>query len=231
MLKRIIKKIIYGYKASSKDYLNYLKFKGVIIGDNCHIFCSKDTTIDVLNPHLLCIGNNVKITGPTTILTHDYSTCVLNHLDNKIYGKQRKTVIGNNVFLGWGCTILAGTQIADNTIIGAGSVVSGKLEKNSVYVGNPAKKICTIDEYRNKIQKRQLEDAKAIYLEYKRIYKKTPPIELFHEYFYIFSKKYSDLNNRFIQKLEEEQIEFRNNNYVFDNYEEFCMYCEDNKND
>lgn len=35
--------------------------------------------------------------------------------------------------------MLAGTVIEDNVIIGAGAVVSGKVEKNSVYAGNPAK--------------------------------------------------------------------------------------------
>lgn len=34
-----------------------------------------------------------------------------------IYGNQRKTVIGNNVFIGWGVTILGGSQAGDNVII------------------------------------------------------------------------------------------------------------------
>lgn len=149
-LKFIIKKILYSYKASSKTYVNYLKNIGVQCGHNINIFCPKDTHIDTNNPYLLEIGNNVNMTGPVTILTHDYSTSVLNRIDSKIYGKSKKTVIGNNVFLGWGCTVLAGTVIEDNVIIGAGAVVSGRVEKNSVYAGNPAKKIMSISEYRKK---------------------------------------------------------------------------------
>lgn len=149
-LKFIIKKILYSYKASSKTYVDYLKSIGVLCGDNIKIFCPKDTHIDINNPYLLEIGNNVNMTGPVTILTHDYSTSVLNRIDHEIYGKSKKTVIGNNVFLGWGCTVLAGTIIEDNVIIGAGAVVSGKVEKNSVYAGNPAKKIMSISEYRKK---------------------------------------------------------------------------------
>ena len=72
----------------------------------------------------------LNMTGPITILTHDYSTSVLNKIDHKIYGKSRKNVIGNNVFLGWGCTVLAGTIIENNVIIGARDVISGKVEKN-----------------------------------------------------------------------------------------------------
>lgn len=104
-LKFIIKKILYSYKASSKTYVNYLKNIGVQCGHNINIFCPKDTHIDTNNPYLLEIGNSVNMTGPVTILTHDYSTSVLNRIDHKIYGKSKKTVIGNNVFLGWGCCI------------------------------------------------------------------------------------------------------------------------------
>lgn len=48
-------------------------------------------------------------------------------------------VIGNNVWIGRGSIILPGTVIGDNVIIGANSVVKGCCEKNSLYVGSPAK--------------------------------------------------------------------------------------------
>lgn len=231
MIKKIINKLIFGYKSTSESYINHLKKIGVQIGKNCHIFCPKNTCIDTNNPHLLQIGNNVKITGPTTILTHDYSICVLNHLDKKIYGKQKLTIIGDNVFLGWGCTILCGSIIGNNTIIGAGSVVSGFLEGNSIYAGNPARKICNIEEYRKKIQKNQLLEAKEIYYQYKKINFTIPPKEIFHEYFYLFSSDDSELADVFIDKLKEEKINFKNEKSYFKNYNEFCKYCEDDKND
>lgn len=68
-------------------------------------------------------------------------------------GDQRKTVIGSNVFIGWGATILAGKRIGDNTIIGANSVVSGIIEGDSVYAGNPAQKIMSLDDYYQKRKK------------------------------------------------------------------------------
>lgn len=227
MIKKIIKKILYGYKSTSEDYISHLRTLGVKIGENCHIFTPKTVSIDCLNPHLLTIGNNVKITGPTTILTHDYSTCVLNQVDNVIYGKQKKTIIGNNVFLGWGCTVLAGTEIGDNTIIGAGTVISGKIPGNYVYAGNPAKKICSIDEYRKKIQSNQISDAKQLYLAYKDRYNEKPTQELFHEYFFLFSDDENILPDIFKNKLKEENISFCNKNAYFKNYEDFCEFCED----
>ena len=44
-------------------------------------------------------------------------------------------------------TILMGTHIGDNVIVGAGSVVSGNIPSNVVIAGNPAKIIRTLDEH------------------------------------------------------------------------------------
>lgn len=47
--------------------------------------------------------------------------------------------IGNNVWLGGSVTILPGVTIGDNSIIGAGSVVSHDIPADSIAVGNPCK--------------------------------------------------------------------------------------------
>ena len=49
--------------------------------------------------------------------------------------------IGDNVFIGTGSIILKGTFIGSNAVIGAGSVVHGIIEPNSIYAGNPARRI------------------------------------------------------------------------------------------
>ena len=49
--------------------------------------------------------------------------------------------IGNNVFIGVNAIILKGTEIGDNCVIGAGSVVSGKFGSGLIIAGNPAKVI------------------------------------------------------------------------------------------
>jgi len=51
-----------------------------------------------------------------------------------------KTKIGNNVSIGTNSTILPVT-IADNVVIGAGSVVTKDITKPGIYAGNPCKKL------------------------------------------------------------------------------------------
>lgn len=52
--------------------------------------------------------------------------------------------------------ILCGTQIGNNVIIGANSVVSGEYPDDCVIAGNPAKIICTLDEFRKREKKNLL---------------------------------------------------------------------------
>ena len=52
--------------------------------------------------------------------------------------KWKKTIIGNNVSIGSNATILP-VQICDNTVIGAGAVVTKNISKAGVYMGNPAR--------------------------------------------------------------------------------------------
>lgn len=49
--------------------------------------------------------------------------------------------IGNNVWIGAQCSILPGVTIGDNTVIGAGSVVTRDIPANVVAVGNPCRVI------------------------------------------------------------------------------------------
>lgn len=228
-IKEYIKKIILGYKYSSKSYINYLKKVGVSVGNDVTIYRPFSTTIDLTSPHLLSIGNNVVITGPTTILTHDYSWSVLKKKYGYIVGNTQKTIIGNNVFIGWGATILGGTTINDNVIIGAGSVVSGNIESDSVYAGNPAKRIMSIEEFYKKRIIKQLDEAVISFIEYKERFNKNPDVEMFSEYFFLFSN--SVHNKTFDKQLAlTNNYELSNELYsthkpVFDSYDQFVDYC------
>ena len=54
--------------------------------------------------------------------------------------------IGNNVWIGSNSVILPGVSIGDNSVIGAGSIVTRNIPPNVVAVGNPCKVLRPIDE-------------------------------------------------------------------------------------
>lgn len=55
-------------------------------------------------------------------------------------------VIGDNVWLGGGVIVLAGTTIGDDTVVGAGSVVTRNLPAGVVAAGSPARPLRQITE-------------------------------------------------------------------------------------
>lgn len=55
-------------------------------------------------------------------------------------------IIGNNVWIGGSVSILAGVTIGNNTVIGAGSVVTKNIPENVVAAGNPCRIIKNIDK-------------------------------------------------------------------------------------
>ena len=229
-MKALIRNILFGHKSSSERYVSYLKRKGVEVGTDVTIFCPRTTTIDVSAPHLLTIGNHIVMTGPVTILTHDYSWAVLKRKYGDIVGNKRVTHIGNNVFIGWGATILGGSIIGDDVIIGASSVVSGMIESGFVYAGNPAKKIMSIDEYYEKRKAVQLAEAKTFYNAYKKRFGKIPEAYMLDEYFFVFSNEIH--NDRFDAQLSltgnytESNKEYETHVPIFPDFNAFAKYCE-----
>ena len=54
--------------------------------------------------------------------------------------------IGNTVWMGGGAVILPGVHIGDNTVIGAGSIVTKDIPANVVALGNPCRVLREINE-------------------------------------------------------------------------------------
>lgn len=148
-----------GHKSFTSKYIKYLRRLGINIKKPYYI----DLTVwfDPANYEMIEIGNSVVISKDVRFLVHDYSICrgieALGINMKKEYRYEDKIIIGNNVFIGLGVTLLPGTYIGDNCIIGTGSVVKGKYDNNSVIIGNPAKVVAdTKDWAYNKIEKSEI---------------------------------------------------------------------------
>lgn len=125
-----------------------LRKLGMTIGDDCWIFSDN---LSVAEAYLVTIGDDVMIADNVSFAAHDASLSFYVEGASDLYGRIN---IGSHCFIGMGTIVLPGVTIADNCIIGAGSVVTKSfLEPNSVIAGNPAKKICTVDELREKNKK------------------------------------------------------------------------------
>ncbi|MGB3223696.1 MAG: acyltransferase [Desulforhopalus sp.] len=106
----------------------------VNIATGCFISTSEEKII---------IGNDVLIGPNCTILANNYRTTDINQPIREQGRITKGTRIGNDVLIGAGTVILDGTIIEDGCVISALSLVSGKIPKNSVVSGNPAKVIFT----------------------------------------------------------------------------------------
>ncbi|WP_421535684.1 acyltransferase [Priestia sp. D3YE.R1] len=89
------------------------------------------------------IGKNTHIGGNAKILDNDFHPLEIEarNADDKEKIGTRPVVIGENCFIGCNSLILKGTVLEDGCVVGAGAVVSGYFEKNSVIAGNPARLI------------------------------------------------------------------------------------------
>lgn len=147
-------KYIVSEKWYRKSSIKYMRYMGInLIGEPK--FVARDVKFDLTDPSKISIGNGTVITSKCTILVHDYSIeCGLVAIgkEDKMYeAYQIKEVkIGNNCFIGQNSFIKPGTIIEDNCIVGAGSVVSGNIPKNSIVIGNPAKVIKNTLDWANK---------------------------------------------------------------------------------
>ena len=225
-VKSKLLKIVLGKKASSEDYIDHLRKKGAYVGTGTHFYSPAQISIDEQYPWLIEIGNNVQLTAGVRILTHDYSWAVLKKIYGPVLGSAGKVKIEDNVFVGSNTVILGETHIGKNTIIGAGSVVKGKIPDNCVAVGNPCRPVESIHEYYKKRLDRQFKEAKELAVSYYQHTGSIPPEELFFEFFFLF-KGSDELNSIFTKQMQlvgnyQQSKKFLMNNIrMFKDYIEF----------
>ncbi|WP_324288363.1 acyltransferase [Pedobacter sp. SL55] len=127
----------------------------------CGINVRLDRSVHILVPQEFEIGNNSSISSYTTIyatfgvkigenclISSNCGISSYNHVPNSLNRPRdvskdknysKPVTIGNNVWIAMNCCILPGVTIGNNSIIGAGSVVTRNVPENEIWAGNPAK--------------------------------------------------------------------------------------------
>lgn len=91
------------------------------------------------------IGDSVMIAPNVVIATGTHPICP--ELREKVYQYNLPVHIGNRVWIGAGAVILPGVSIGDDSVIGAGSIVTKDIPAGVVAAGNPCRVLREISEY------------------------------------------------------------------------------------
>jgi maltose O-acetyltransferase len=124
-----------------------LQTMGMHIGTD--VWLPGTTAIDTSHCYLISIGDHCGFGEHCLILAHDAQ--MDEFLDAARIGRVK---IHESCHIGARTVILAGVEIGPRTIVGANSVVSKTLPPDTVCAGNPAKVICTLEEYLAKHRER-----------------------------------------------------------------------------
>lgn len=114
-----------------KMYIGVLDGGQLTIGNHCFFNINSSITC----AEKITIGDNCKFGNNLVIVDHDH-----NYRFNGIYSKDNPefisspVIIGNNVWIGANVVILRGTEIGDDCVIAAGSIVKGTVLPNTLVV-------------------------------------------------------------------------------------------------
>ena len=116
-------------------------------GAHCHfgknVYANFNLTL-VDDSHIY-VGDYTMIAPNVVIATAGHP--ILPELREKAYQYNMPVHIGRNCWIGAGALIMPGVTIGDNTVIGAGSVVTKDIPANVVAVGNPCRVMRAINEH------------------------------------------------------------------------------------
>ena len=115
------------FNMGEDNYINFLQ--------------NKRLTVGVAEGKNIYVGDNCIISYGTYIKTSDahliYDCSTMNRVNHS-----KSVYIGDHVWLGQDCSLLKGTKIDSGSILGSGSVISGKhVKHNEIWAGDPAKMI------------------------------------------------------------------------------------------
>jgi len=151
----------------------YAKFIGVKIGGG-NFIAGKDHWPS--EPYLITIGSNCALTKGVKIFTHGGARVARRKYPN--YDVFGMVEVGDYCYIGTNSLIMPGVKIGNGSMVAAGSVVTKSVPPNMVVGGNPARILCTVDEYIERNKTFDLE-SKGLSYEQKRTFLLSLPKERF----------------------------------------------------
>lgn len=122
--------------------VRHARLIGVNLGSNCLIYRSMEWPSE---PYLVTIGNNVQLTRGVAIHTHGGGNVIRCKVpDFDAFGK---VVIKDWAYIGSHAQIMPGVTIGEGAMVAAGSIVTKSVPDGMVVGGNPARLLCSVDEY------------------------------------------------------------------------------------
>lgn len=143
ILKRMLGKVGTGCYIEPPFHANF-GGQHVMFGD--HIYANFNLT--VVDDTYIYIGSHTMIGPNVTLASANHP--ILPELREKGYQYNLPIHIGKNCWLGAGVIVVPGVTIGDNTVVGAGAVVTKDLPANVIAAGVPAKVLRPISDHDRK---------------------------------------------------------------------------------
>lgn len=118
------------------------RLRGVKIGKDVYI--GSLVVLEDAYPEYIVIEDHVQVSAGAKIVTHDSS--FQNVFEKRLPSYIEPVIIKRNAYIGSGALILPGVTVGENSIVGAGAVVTSNVPARSVVLGVPAKVVGTVDE-------------------------------------------------------------------------------------
>lgn len=149
-LYKIILKLHTSYQQMIQQvYLKICLAKGLKVGRNVRFV---EVPQFGTEPFLIEIGDETTFSNNVRFVNHDGGQNALHFFkkyeDVRTFGRIK---IGKQCLLGVDTIIMPGVEMGDNCILGAGSILTVSTPPGTVWAGVPAKYICTIEEYGDKL--------------------------------------------------------------------------------
>lgn len=134
-----------------EKYLQRLQARGLQLGRN--VYLNDGFFLDPSHCYLITIEDDVKFGPGVKVFAHDASC-------EKLLGKTKIGLvrIEKGSFVGANAIILPNSVLGRTSILAAGAVLSGHVPAGEVWGGNPARKIMTTSEYRERLLEREADD-------------------------------------------------------------------------